>query len=66
MASDGAILGQKAITLPSDSSVNRPSPVQGMIRYNTTLNQLEYSTDGATWTQLDAGGTAVALSVALG
>jgi hypothetical protein len=65
MATDGSLLGQKAVTLPSDTTANRPTAVQGMFRFNTSLNQLEYY-DGTAWTQLDAGGTAVALSVALG
>lgn len=62
---DGAVLGQKAVTLPYDTTANRPTAATGMFRFNTTLNQLEYY-DGTTWTQLDAGGTAVALAIALG
>lgn len=62
---DGAILGQKAITLPTDTTANRPTPTQGMFRYNTSLNQLEYYT-GTAWVQAEEAGTGVALAIALG
>lgn len=45
---DGAILGQRAVKLPDDTTANRPTPTVGMIRYNTTLSALEY-TDGTSW-----------------
>lgn len=45
---DGAILGQRAVTLPTDTTANRPTAVVGMIRYNTTNNIIEYS-DGTSW-----------------
>jgi hypothetical protein len=41
------------ITIPSGTTAQRPgSPVEGFIRYNTTLNQLEYYNNGQ-WRETD-------------
>ena len=46
---DGVKLGQKATTLPSDTTANRPgTPNAGDIRFNTTTNYMEYY-DGTAW-----------------
>lgn len=39
---------QGAITVPSGATGFRPTPVNGMIRYNTTTNHLE-AYAGGTW-----------------
>jgi hypothetical protein len=46
------ILGPEAITLPADSSANRPTGVEGMIRFNTDIGLMEvYTANG--WTAAD-------------
>jgi hypothetical protein len=42
------VLGQYGITLPADTTANRPSPTTGMIRYNTTVGATEYY-NGSAW-----------------
>ena len=51
------ILGEHATTLPAGTTLQRPTGVQGMIRYNTTLEQLEMF-DGADWTIVKSSFTA--------
>ena len=51
------------LTLPTGTTAQRPSPLNGMIRYNTSLNVVEYVTNGV-WVALDSnprgtGGTIV-------
>ena len=43
-----------AMIVPRDSSANRPVGVNGMLRYNTTLSQLETYSSGA-WAGLGSG-----------
>ena len=45
-----------AIVVPRDTSANRPTGVNGMIRYNTDLAQLETYTSGA-WNGVATSGT---------
>ena len=45
------ISGDGALTIPVGSTVNRPTPAQGMIRYNTTDGRFE-AYDGMAWTGL--------------
>lgn len=40
--------GSGAITLPSGTTAQQPTGVEGMIRFNTTIGRLEYY-DGSTW-----------------
>jgi hypothetical protein len=37
MATDGSLLGQKAVTLPSDTTANRPTAVQGMFSIDSCM-----------------------------
>jgi hypothetical protein len=53
MATKPTVLGPEAIQLPADSSANRPSPTQGMLRYNTDIGLAEVYTS-AGWTAIDA------------
>ena len=46
------ILASQAITLPSDTTANRPTADAGMIRYNSTTNNVEYW-NGTQWITLD-------------
>ena len=39
------------LTLPVGSTIDRPSPAQGMIRYNTTDSRFE-AYNGTTWIEL--------------
>ena len=48
---DGAILGQKAMTFPTDTTANRPTGVTGMVRFNSTLGMFE-GYDGQAWNTL--------------
>ena len=44
------ILGTQALILPADSTANRPTGVQGMIRFNTSTNQPEWwYTTASSW-----------------
>ena len=49
--------GTGAMTTPSGTSAERPTAAKGLIRYNSTLNQYEGSTDGSTWTAISSGGS---------
>ena len=62
---DGAILGQRAVTLPTDTTANRPSAVVGMIRYNTTLGVIEYS-DGTSWYTIGTTGSSASSTIVSG
>ena len=63
MASPSTVLGNSVVTVPADTSSNRPgvaggtlagmSPVAGMIRFNTTFNLMEYY-NGTIWKSIDA------------
>lgn len=56
-SADATFSGTGEITLPSGTTAQRSgSPVNGMIRYNSTINQFEgYSASG--WGQLGGGAT---------
>ena len=45
------LLGEHATTIPTGTTAERPaSPVDGMLRYNTTINKLEYyNSSNSTW-----------------
>jgi hypothetical protein len=45
------VSGDGALTIPSGSTLNRPTPTRGMIRYNTTDSRFE-AYDGSAWTGL--------------
>ena len=45
-----------AIKIPASTTVNRPSPVTGMIRFNTNFTQFE-GYNGSTWTGIGGGAT---------
>jgi hypothetical protein len=46
------LLDSQSITLPADTTANRPTADAGMIRYNTTINNVEYY-NGSQWITLD-------------
>jgi hypothetical protein len=46
------VLGQQAVTMPADTTGNRPTPSAGMIRYNTTTGLHECYDSLATWRPL--------------
>jgi hypothetical protein len=54
ISSTGAITG--ALTLPSGTQAERPSPVAGMIRYNTSSSSFEGYANGV-WSGIGGGGT---------
>ncbi|MBX3019903.1 MAG: tail fiber domain-containing protein, partial [Bdellovibrionaceae bacterium] len=45
-----------AIRVPRDTTTNRPTPVPGLIRYNTTTSKFE-AYEGAAWVNMIGGGT---------
>jgi len=47
-AAAGLFTGTGTIQVPAGTTANRPSPAQGMFRYNTDLSQFE-GYDGANW-----------------
>ena len=47
------ILGTQAVTMPADTTANRPTATSAMMRYNTTTNLMEYY-NGSLWISLDA------------
>lgn len=51
------IPGTQSITLPIGTTAGRPTPSNGMIRYNTTSSKFE-GYEGGTWTNLISGGEA--------
>ncbi len=56
----GGFMGTDAIWVPSGTTAQRPvSPQEGMVRFNTTLNTLEFY-DGVTWSAGGGGGIIVA------
>ena len=61
---DNAILpGIASMTLPSGLTGDRPgSPINGMVRYNTTLNKVE-AREGGAWVELSSGGGGAVSSV---
>ena len=46
-----SVSGTGAITLPSGTTAQQPTSVSGMVRYNTTTNNLEFY-DGTNWNTL--------------
>jgi len=54
-AVDAAFTGTGAIDLPAGTTGDRPTPSQGMLRYNTTESQFE-GYDGAEWGAIGGGG----------
>ena len=46
------MLGTSALKLPSGTTAQRPSPIPGVIRFNTTTSQYEVSVDGSSWQAL--------------
>jgi hypothetical protein len=51
---DAFINGTGAIKIPSGTDEQRPTPVTGMVRFNTTLSQFE-GYDGIQWSPIGAG-----------
>ena len=54
---NGSGTSQSAILVPRDSTAARPTGVNGMLRYNTSLSQLETYSSGA-WSGLATGASA--------
>ena len=44
------------INVPTGSSAQRPSPVAGVLRFNSDLGKYEVSEDGSSWTALQTSG----------
>ena len=59
------VMGSEALTLPADTTGNRPTGVTGMIRFNTTSGYAEYF-DGSAWNSIASPYTANLLLVAGG
>jgi hypothetical protein len=63
MPSPSTVLGNSVVTMPADTTSNRPgvaggtlagvSPIAGMIRFNTSFNLMEYY-NGTIWKAIDA------------
>lgn len=54
--------GTGYVSIPSGTTAERPgSPARGMVRYNSTLEALEYY-NGTTWSQSGSGGSSVTIS----
>ena len=47
------ILGTQAMTMPADTTANRPTATSAMMRFNTTTTVMEYY-NGSLWIALDA------------
>jgi hypothetical protein len=47
------VLGNTIVYMPGDTSANRPTPAAGMMRFNTTINLMEYY-DGTIWKAIDS------------
>lgn len=56
LPTDVVFPGTGAIKLPVGTTAQEPTAAKGLLRYNSTLDQYEGSTDGSTWTALGAGG----------
>lgn len=54
-ALDAAFTGTGAVDLPVGTTAQRPTPSQGMLRYNSTESQFE-GYDGAEWGAIGGGG----------
>ena len=54
-ALDAAFTGTGAVDLPVGTTAQRPTPSQGMLRYNSTESQFE-GYDGAEWAAVGGGG----------
>ena len=61
MASQSTILGSGAVTVPSDTTANRPTASAGMMRFNTTTNYMEYY-DGTAWQSITAPPTITSIT----
>jgi len=44
------------INVPTGSSAERPTPVAGILRFNSDIGKYEVSEDGSSWTSLQTGG----------
>ena len=55
------VLGNTIVYMPGDSSANRPTPAAGMMRFNTTINLMEYY-DGTIWKAIDSPPTITTIS----
>ena len=44
--------GTSSMTIPTGTTAQRPSPSEGILRFNTTIGKFEGSEDGTSWSQL--------------
>ena len=44
--------GTSSMTIPTGTTAQRPSPAEGILRFNTTIGKFEGSEDGTSWSQL--------------
>ncbi|MCS7316843.1 MAG: hypothetical protein NZZ41_00775 [Candidatus Dojkabacteria bacterium] len=51
-----------ALQLTTGTTTQRPTPLVGLIRFNTTLNRLEYVDNSLNWIQIQGGLQKVTLS----